>query len=94
MIVCDEAVSALDVSTQAQIIQLLLKLQKNLHLSLLFITHDLDVVKRIADRVLVMDAGQIVECGSVKQIFSSPQHIATKKLLDATPIIPYAFQQA
>lgn len=94
LIVCDEAVSALDVSTQAQIIQLLLKLQKNLHLSLLFITHDLDVVKRIADRVLVMDAGQIVECGSVKQIFSSPQHIATKKLLDATPIIPYAFQQA
>ncbi len=94
LIICDEAVSALDVSTQAQIIALLLKLKSTLHLSLLFITHDLNVVKHIADRVLVMDAGKIVESGSTAQVFSTPKHAATKKLLDASPKIPQAFKQA
>jgi ABC-type glutathione transport system ATPase component len=94
LIVCDEAVSALDVSTQAQIIALLLKLKSTLNLSLLFITHDLNVVKHIADRVLVMDAGKIVEGGITTQIFSTPQHATTRKLLAASPKIPQAFTQA
>lgn len=83
LIVCDEAVSALDVSTQAQIIALLLKLKRDMQLSLLFITHDLRLVQRIADRVLVMQQGHIVENGSTNQVFSHPQHMATRSLLRA-----------
>lgn len=83
LIVCDEAVSALDVSTQAQIIALLLKLKQDMQLSLLFITHDLWLVQRIADRVLVMQQGHIVENGSTKQVFTHPQHAATRALLSA-----------
>lgn len=83
LIVCDEAVSALDVSTQAQIIDLLLKLKRDMQLSLLFITHDLRLVQRIADRVLVMQQGRIVENGSTNQVFSHPQHDATRALLSA-----------
>jgi peptide/nickel transport system ATP-binding protein len=88
LIVCDEAVSALDVSTQAQIIALLLKLQAELKLSLLFITHDLSVVRKVADRVLVMQAGRIVETGNTEQIFNNPQHAATKLLLSSTHVMP------
>lgn len=94
LIVCDEAVSALDVSTQAQIIALLLKLKQEMDLSLLFITHDLGVVRKIADRVLVMHAGEIIESGSSAQIFTTPQHDTTKKLLAASPQIPQTFQLA
>ena len=83
LIICDEAVSALDVSTQAQIIALLLKLKRDMQLSLLFITHDLRLVQRIADRVLVMQQGRIVESGATQQLFEHPQHPATQQLLRA-----------
>ncbi len=91
-IVCDEAVSALDVSTQQQIIALLLELQKKFDLSLLFITHDLNIVRRIADRVLVMSNGKIAESNYTANIFENPQEKATKALLAATPSIPAAWQ--
>ena len=85
-IVCDEAVSALDVSIQAQIINLLKDLQKDLNLTYLFIAHDLNVVAHIADQVAVMYLGEIVEKGSVSDIYEHTQHPYTKKLLDAIPV--------
>jgi ABC-type microcin C transport system duplicated ATPase subunit YejF len=91
VIICDEAVSALDVSTQAQIIALLLRLQTDLGLSLLFITHDLHVVRRVADRVLVMQSGRIVESNHAAHLFADPQHEATRQLLAAAPTLPTHF---
>jgi len=86
-IVCDEAVSALDVSVQAQILNLLKSIQRDFGLSFLFITHDLGVVEYIADEVAVMYAGKIVERNTAAEIFASPKHDYTKKLLAAIPKI-------
>jgi len=86
-IVCDEAVSALDVSVQAQILNLLKSIQRDFGISFLFITHDLGVVEYIADEVAVMYDGRIVEHGKTMEIFSAPVHDYTKKLLSAIPRI-------
>ncbi len=87
-IVCDEAVSALDVSVQAQILNLLKDIQDEYGISYLFITHDLGVVEYIADDVAVMYGGVIVEHGPVEEIFWRPRHEYTKKLLSAVPVMP------
>ena len=85
LLIADEPTTALDVTIQAQILELLQKLQKKLNMSVLLITHDLGIVAGIADRVQVMYAGQIVERGTAKEIFTAPKHPYTAALLTAIP---------
>ena len=85
-IVCDEPVSALDVSIQAQILNLMQDLQKEMGLTYMFITHDLSVVKHLANKIMVMYLGKMVEYCDVKQLFAKPLHPYTKALLSAIPI--------
>ena len=84
-VIADEPNTGLDVIVQSQILQLLASLQSELKLALLLIVHDLGVAADVADRVAVMYAGSIVECGSVEQIFSAPTHPYTRKLMDCIP---------
>ena len=84
-LVCDEPVASLDVSIQAQIINLFLKLRRELKLTMLFISHDLSVVRHVSDRVAIMYLGRIVEIGRTEDIFRSPRHPYTRALLDSAP---------
>ena len=85
LLIADEPTTALDVTVQAQILTLLKALQRRLGMAMLFITHDLGIVRRIADRVCIMTSGEIVETGPVSPIFAAPQHAYTKHLLAAEP---------
>lgn len=86
LLICDESVSALDVSVQAQILNLLLDLQQEMNLAMIFISHDLSVVHKVSDHVAVMHFGKVVEYGDAKTVYHSPQHEYTQTLLAAIPV--------
>ncbi|MBA6098169.1 methionine ABC transporter ATP-binding protein [Pseudomonas juntendi] len=81
ILLCDEATSALDPQTTASVLQLLAEINRELKLTIVLITHEMDVIRRVCDRVAVMDAGQIVEQGSVAEVFLHPQHATTKRFV-------------
>jgi microcin C transport system ATP-binding protein len=85
LLIADEPTTALDVTVQAQILKLLKETQKRLGMSMLFITHDLGIVRKVADRVCVMQRGKIVEAGEVERVFTAPEHPYTRALLNAEP---------
>lgn len=87
LLICDEAVSALDLSIRAQVLDLLEELKQKLHLSFLFITHDIGVVQHVADRIIVMNRGKIVEQGTCKEVLGNPKEEYTKNLMAAVPKI-------
>ncbi len=87
LLIADEPTTVLDVTIQAQILDLIKDLQEEFGMSVLFITHDMAVIAEMADRVVVMFNGKIVEQGTVHQIFHNPQHVYTKKLISAVPRI-------
>ena len=87
LLICDEAVSALDLSIRATVLDLLAELRERLSLSMMFITHDLGVVQKIADRIIVMNRGKVEEEGACEQVLSSPGATYTKYLMDAVPRI-------
>lgn len=87
LLICDEAVSALDLSIRAQVLDLLADLKKKLHLSFLFITHDIGVVQHVADRIIVMNRGKIVEQGTCAEVLGNPKEEYTKNLMAAVPKI-------
>ena len=87
LIIADEPVSALDVSIQAQIINLIKSLKENYNLTFLFISHDLSVIRYISDRIAIMYLGEIVELGKTEEIFTDPKHPYTKALLSSVPEI-------
>lgn len=87
LLICDEAVSALDLSIRAQVLDLLAELKKKLNLSFLFITHDIGVVQHVADRIIVMNRGKIVEQGTCVEVLGNPQEEYTKNLMAAVPKI-------
>jgi oligopeptide/dipeptide ABC transporter ATP-binding protein len=86
LVICDEAVSALDVSIRAQIIDLLISLQQQMGMAMIFISHDLAVVREISHRVMVLYLGRVMELASRDQLYENPQHPYTKALLSAAPI--------
>jgi peptide/nickel transport system ATP-binding protein len=88
VLICDEAVSALDVTVQAQILNLLLSVQQQRGLALIFISHDMDVIRHLSDRILVISEGQIVEEGEAEQVFSNPRHQVTLKLIQSMSSYP------
>ena len=87
LLFCDEAVSALDVSVRAQVLNLLMKLQNELKLTYMFVSHDLSVIEHICDRIVIMYLGKVVEIGTREDIFNNPQHPYTKALLSAIPLV-------
>ncbi len=87
LLICDEPTTALDVTVQAQILKLIDELKETLHMSVMLITHDLGVISQVADRVIIMYAGKIVEYGDAKNIFENPLHPYTKALLASVPKI-------